>query len=121
MLMARLDLEGVISQIPPLSSPRGGEDNLAPPLSPPSNKILNSKKLKDKFNIRHARIQQADGWSMSRIADASGYSVQFVTARMRQPRTPFKGGYGNGLLTVGSPDRLLAGLFREHADRVKAL
>ena len=98
-------------ETPPPSSPRGGEDNLAPPLSSEKNKS-------PKFDIRLARSQQSRGWSHGRIAEASGYSVSFVTARLKQPVTVFKGGYGNGLLTVGSPDRLLEGLFREHSDRV---
>ena len=91
---------------PPPLSPRAGVNNLGAPLS--------SEKTK-KFNIRQARVLQAKGWSHSRIAEFSGNSVQFVTARMRQPKSAFTGGYGSGLLTVGSPDRLLEGLFREHA------
>ncbi len=77
------------------------------------------KKIPHKFDIRLARTQRNRGWSIGRIAEASGYSVQFVTSRLKQPGAMFKGGYGAGILTVGKPDRLLEGLFREHSDRVQ--
>lgn len=100
-----------ISDDPPLSSPRAGGNNLAPPLSSISKKNIT------KFDIRLARKLQADGWSNGDIAEASGYSVQFVNARMKQPKQAFTGGYGNGLLTVGKPDRLLELLIKEHGVR----